>query len=254
MQELQRKLSQDNIRAFYHDNFVDRQVSDFILLLGPSFKLPSANVVDVGGGCGFFAKALQNRTNANVRVIDTDFQSIAFCKQAGINAAFGDALCPQVVGDENIICFNLILHHLIGASERETYQLQKRALSAWHSTARAIFINEYVYESFIPGVAGWLIFQVTRNWLLSQIGRFIARFVPSLRANTFGVGVRFRSHAEWCQMFSSAGFEVINTAIDRENYVSLPRRILMIRSCRRESFLLKPRQPQHIAAVGEVTS
>jgi hypothetical protein len=250
MQESQRTLSQDKIEAFYHDNFVETQVSDFVSLLGPTFNPSSENIVDIGGGCGFFAKAIRNRMSARVRVLDTDIKSIAYCKQAGIDAVYGDALKPEIIGDESIVCFNLILHHLVGASEPETYGLQGRALSGWHSTARAIFINEYIYESYVKNISGWLIFQITSNGILSKVGSFIARFVPSLKANTFGVGVRFRSHAEWREMFSGLGFDVVSAVIGKEEYVSFPRRLLMISSCRRDSFYLKPQSIRQDTAKG----
>jgi len=60
----------------------------------------------------FFAKALQNRIDLKVRVLDSDSQSIDFCKQEGIEATVGDALKPTIVGDETSVCFNLILHSL----------------------------------------------------------------------------------------------------------------------------------------------
>jgi hypothetical protein len=40
--------------------------------------------VDIGVGSVFFAKTLQNRIDLNVRVLDSDSQSIDFCYQAGI--------------------------------------------------------------------------------------------------------------------------------------------------------------------------
>ena len=51
------------IEAFYHDNFVESQVRDFIKLFGASIKLILGKVIDVGRGCGFFAKELQNCTD-----------------------------------------------------------------------------------------------------------------------------------------------------------------------------------------------
>ena len=60
----------------------------------------------------FFAKALQNRIHQKVRVLDSDSQSVDFCKQEGIDATYGDALNPAIVGDEKLVCFNLILHSL----------------------------------------------------------------------------------------------------------------------------------------------
>lgn len=241
MNNEQQILSQDQINAFCHDLFVEDQVRDFIALLGASINSSSGKIVDVGGGYGFFASAIQNRMNLLVRVLDTDTQSIDFCKQNGIEAAYGDALNPAIIGDENLICFNLILHHLVGKSEDETRNLQGRALSVWSSNARAIFVNEYIYESFVVNnISGWLIFQITSSSILSMVGRFIAKFIPSLQANTFGVGVRFRSHEEWRGLFASVGFDVIDTVIGKEESISLPRRLLLIKSCRRDSFLLKP--------------
>ena len=40
----------------------------------------------MAGGCGFFARALQNRIHQKVRVFDSDSQSIDFCKQEEIDA------------------------------------------------------------------------------------------------------------------------------------------------------------------------
>ena len=60
---------------------------------------------------------------------------------------------------------------------------------------RAVFVNEYIYELYVGNVSGWLIFQVTKSRVLSWIGRVVSTVVPSLRAKTFGVSVRFRTHA-----------------------------------------------------------
>ena len=112
MKGTQKTVSQDQITAFYHDLFVEKQVDDFIALSGFSVTPSLGNIVDMGGGCSFFVKALQNRIHQKVRVLDSDSQSIDFCKQEGIDATYGDALKPTIVGDESIVCFNLILHTL----------------------------------------------------------------------------------------------------------------------------------------------
>ena len=191
MKSTQKTVSQDQITAFYHDQFVKNQVEDFIALSGFSVTPSLDNSVDMGGGSGFFAKALQNRIHQKVRVLDSDSQSIDFCKQKGIDATYGDALKPTIVGDENIVCFNLILHHVVGRSEHETYKMQGHALAVWHSTVHAVFVNEYIYESYvINNFSGWLIYQITSHSVLSGLGRFVAKLSPSLKANTFGVGVR----------------------------------------------------------------
>ena len=131
--------------------------------------------------------------------------------------------------------------HWVGRSEHETYKMQGHALSVWHLTVHAIFVNEYIYESYvINNFSGWLIYQITSNSVLSGLGRFVAKLSPSLKANTFGVGVRFRLHKEWCKMFESLGFKVVGTKTGEEEFVSLLRRLLLIKNCRHDSFLLKP--------------
>jgi hypothetical protein len=233
----QRALSATQVEAFHHELFVEDQTRHFIEML------PSAGggvVVDIGGGCGFFARRLRQLTARPVRVIDTDPASVRACREAGINASLGDALAPQQAGDEEVASFNLILHHLVADTEAETRALQVRALRAWAGRVPAVFVNEYIYESFVARVSGRLIFQITKSRLLSALGRAVARVVPAFRANTFGVGVRFRSHAEWEEVFARAGWRVVDRRIGEVERVAPPLRVLLIRNIRRDSFLLRP--------------
>lgn len=235
---MQVKLNVDQIEAFYHNEFVASQVRNFYTLLGHR-GVNNDIIVDVGGGVGFFSYALRSSNpNARIRVIDTDAKSIELAQGRGLEAIQGDALQPPIVGDEGIVCFNLILHHLIAPTEEGTVELQSKALLAWKGHVKWVFIDEYIYDSYVGSLSGQLIYFITRSKLLSRIGRIVSRFIPSLNANTFGVGVRFRSQQEWCDLFSKLGFEVVDTVRGPEEHVSLPRRLLLIQSCRRDSFLL----------------
>ncbi|MBX3601723.1 MAG: class I SAM-dependent methyltransferase [Rubrivivax sp.] len=233
----QKTLSRAQVEAFYHDHFVDAQVRHFAALVLPRLPAPRA-VVDIGGGCGFFAQGVQAASGVHVRVLDTDPTSVQTCLAKGVDAIVGDALQPQVQGDEDVVCFNLVLHHLVGHDEATTRSLQARALTCWRERARLLFVNEYIYESYVPGVAGRLIFAITRSRILSSLAAAVSRFVPSLRANTFGVGVRFRDHAGWRRMFSELGYEVLGVVQGEDEPVSPARRLLLIRSIRRDSFVL----------------
>lgn len=234
----QRPLSSEQVEAFHHDLFVEDQTRHFIEM-APN-PAGSGLVVDVGGGCGFFARRLQQLTARPVRVIDMDPASVRACHEAGVHATRGDALAPIAAGDEEVASFNLILHHLVAGSEAETRALQVRALSAWHGRAQALFVNEYIYESFIARLSGWLIFRITKSRVLSALGKVVAKVVPAFKANTFGVGVRFRSHDEWVELFSQAGFQVEDRRIGNSERVAPPLRLLLIRTIRRDSFLLRP--------------
>jgi hypothetical protein len=235
----QRVLSERQIGHFYHDEFVTDQVDSFMRLAVPGL-VGDGTVVDMGGGCGFFAAAIATRGGIPVRVVDSDARSIETCRGSGLDADLGDALAPRIRGDERVVCFNLILHHLVGRSDVEVFELQSRALRAWCSGGRYVFVNEYIYESYLAAeFSGWLIWAITSSSLLSALAKLVSFVVPSLRANTFGVGVRFRTSMQWRLLFGRAGFREVGYLRGQDEPVSVARRLLMIKSCRRDSFLLQ---------------
>ena len=235
----QKILSASQIEQFHHDEFVENQTSDFINLTSIS-NLELKNIVDIGGGVGHFAEMLHKISDFKVRVIDLDPTSVEACAKKGIHSNIGDALKPNFFGDEDVVCFNMILHHLIGKNDDDTRYLQLSALKVWQDRTKAVFVNEYIYDSSVRGFSGWLIFKITSSSVLSAAANSIARFVPSLFANTFGVGVRFRSHDEWVEIFEDAGYEVTGYRKGLDEYVPLPRRLLLIKSWRKDSFFITP--------------
>ena len=235
---MQKILSAEQIEAFFHNNFVEDQVSHFVTLCGEHGEMKC--VIDMGGGCGFFAKQLNDAAGYNVKVIDMDQASVDACHRVGIDAIQGDALNPKISGNENIVSFNLILHHLVTGTDRDTLALQIKALAVWKTHSQYLFINEYIYESYIGNISGWVIYQITKNPTLSWIGGVVSRAVPSLKANTFGVGVRFRASKEWQEVFAAAGYVVKATVVGQKENVSFPRRLLLIKNISRDSFLLEP--------------
>lgn len=233
------KLDEIQLSAFYHDEFVSSQIKNFDILIDQRDK-DCRVIVDIGGGVGHFGRALHQRhPAANVRVIDMDPRSVERACEKGVAAFVGDALNPPISGDEDVVCFNLILHHLVAPTEKDTAELQSRALLAWRGRAKWLFVDEYIYDSYLGNLSGSLIYRITHSTLLSRIGRAVGKFIPSLNANTFGVGVRFRSENEWRAMFRKLGFEVVDYVRGPEEHVSLARRFLFIQSCRRDSFLLR---------------
>ena len=237
---MQKTLNAEQVAAFYHDGFVQQQVEHFKKIAFPSFQKDKV-VVDVGGGCGYFASTIKHELKIPVRVIDMDPVSVESAQKLGVEAMVGDALQPEKKNDEGIACFNLILHHLVANSESKTLALQARAISYWREKNVKVFVNEYIYESWFGNFSGWLIYQITKSKLLSAIGKGISNVLPSLKANTFGVGVRFRSNGEWKEFFEKTGFVVEKEIKGDKELVSLPRRFLLIKEVRRDSFLLSSR-------------
>lgn len=58
----QSTLSTEQIEAFHHDEFVEEQVRDFRAMLPANGR--TRLVVDVGGGCGYFARCVRDLTGA----------------------------------------------------------------------------------------------------------------------------------------------------------------------------------------------
>jgi hypothetical protein len=241
---MQHILASDQTAAFYHDLFVETQVQHFASLFDLA-KTPK-NVADVGGGCGFFAKSLMEQSGYSVKVLDVDQPSIKACHAAGIVAIESDALRPKITGEENIATFNLILHHLVSDSESATLAMQTKALAVWTQQVQHVFVHEYIYESYLSNFSGSLIYQITKSPVLSWIGNLVSKVVPTLKANTFGVGVRFRANKEWCQVFDEAGYKVESVVIGQNENVSLARRLLLIKEIRRDSFLLIPKASEAV--------
>jgi SAM-dependent methyltransferase len=236
---MQSLLKPDQVAAFYHSEFVTQQIEHFGTLIGKPPSDASKVLLDVGGGQGYFAAAAMKAFGLRCRVIDTDPVGVQTAKEQGVEAMCDDALNPTIQGDESVVCFNLILHHLVGSTERSTRDLQIRAIHHWAETSSQIFVNEYIYESYIGNFSGNFIYKITKSRILSAVGSFVARFVPSLKANTFGVGVRFRSNTEWKHLFKEAGYAVVSEKLGEPEHVSPARRLLLIREIRRDSFLLR---------------
>jgi len=210
----QKKLAESQLAEFNHGGFVPDQIRAFLeLTRHPDIDAVRAGdglVLDVGGGHGLFASALQEGGHEMVRVVDTDAAAILSCVGKGIDAIRGDVLSEDMRESGQYICFNMILHHLVGKGERDNRSLQKAALGKWRGRFRYIFINEYVYESpVIDGLSTWLIWTVTSSRVLSVVAKALSTFIPSLRANTFGVGVRFRSLRGWRQLFGECELKEI---------------------------------------------
>src|SRR3546814_12838548 len=94
----QTKLSAEQIAAFYHDEFVEDQVRDFRALIDGDRA--DTVIVDIGGGCGFFARRLRDVAGERTRVVALDSRSIEECARLGVEGQIGDALNPVPVGDE----------------------------------------------------------------------------------------------------------------------------------------------------------
>ena len=140
---MQTTLSKKQLEYYYEDFGDDTQTEHFIRLIPQKYLLSTNVIVDIGGGVGYFASSIRSRIELKVRILDIDSVAIDQCRNKGLTAIFCDALNPSIQGDEDVVCFNLVLHHLVGEDERSTLNMQKQALNVWKNHAKLIFINEY---------------------------------------------------------------------------------------------------------------
>ena len=161
-----------------HGDFVDMQVTQLKkLLFQEDIQFDSKDaIVDMGGGSGCFAARLTDLT-PKICVYDTDGNALGGCDRDLVLPVCSDALNPKIEDDVKLVCFNLILHHLVDGTEKEIRGMQTKALSFW--SKRYLFVYEYCYESFIDGLSGKLIYWITKSKCLSFLCKLVSFFISS---------------------------------------------------------------------------
>lgn len=246
----QRLLPERAHEAFDTAEGMAEQLQHFKSLLGYNHQ-SVFSLLDVGGGAGFFARAVQIEfPHAEVTILDLDEQSVMKGTKLGLNAIHGSIIDPPTEVREklfDVISFNLILHHIIGDDEPSTQDLQRRALKQVRDLLAndgLIFVHEICYEGrLFPDLSARLIYHMTANRYLSQAVRLAGKAIPALKANTAGVGVRFRPASGWILLADMSGLDIVNACQGgQEGHSWLRTTLLLIREVRRQSWLICPQE------------
>ena len=129
----QRILHRDALDVF-HDSipFAFDEIEDFKGCYNYD-RDSSFTLLDVGGGVGHFVLALQQEfPNMRATILDLDENAISKAKSNGLHAVVGSVLTPPPsipLQTFDVVCFNLILHHIIAENDRDTRKLQELAFS-----------------------------------------------------------------------------------------------------------------------------
>ena len=239
----QRILRRDALDVFHGEGQFALQIEHFKECYNYD-RDSNFTLLDVGGGVGYFVLALQQEfPNMRATILDLDESAISKAKSNGLDAVVGSVLKPPPsihLQKFDIVCFNEVLHHIIAASDRNTCKLQQLALlraKGLASQAGSIFINELCYEGKVfSDSSSAIIFHLLTNPLLSKIVASISAFVPSLKANTVGVGIRFRPYGGWVRLIESAGFQLSKKCEGAVEKPSFAKRLLLnIRHAQRVS-------------------
>lgn len=242
----QRVLPKSAIDEFDTPEGVAEQIQHFKNLLGidPSVVF---SILDVGGGTGFFVSALKSEfRNVDATILDLDQASVTKSVRKGLNSIHGSIVAPPrdlMSRRFDVISFNLVLHHIIAETDSSTVALQQQALRQARVLLKdggRIFVHEICFEGrFFADLSGLLIYRITSSHHLEKVLRFTGTIFSALKANTVGVGVRFRPLIGWEEIARSVGLEALNTCEGGpEGHSLLRKALLLIKEVRRRSLLL----------------
>ena len=246
----QRVLPQMAIDAFDTPEGTAEQLQHFKTVLGYA-RESVFSLLDIGGGTGFFATAVRKEfPRAAITILDLDESSVRKGRESGLNALQGSIIDPpaEIRGEQfDVVSFNLMLHHIIGDDEPSTYDLQRRALEQGRrlmTKEGKMFVHEICYEGrLLRDLSARLIYQITSSRFIGVAIRVIGKAIPSLNANTAGIGVRFRPSHQWMTLASKTGLILAKACKGEPERHSWIRRVcLLIQEVRRHSWLMSSAQ------------
>lgn len=177
-----------------------------------SFQDASVNVLDVGGGTGMFSDYLLERyINFQCIVLD-NAKSLLQKNRMHVRKRllYGSAedIGELVEEPQDLILFNLVLHHFVTKSYSSTLQKQREILSAASKVlkpnGRIFVIEDVVKGIFSDNLCSFLI-----NRLTSASNPVLARFVRRMGANTAGTGICFLGSNQWNKQFEESGLQIV---------------------------------------------
>ena len=223
-----RQLSDDQLLAFDTEYVTDKRWPTIQRCLQEDFSEGQFRFLDVGGGNGVFAdRILAAYPKATGTVLDSarvlldrnrsDPRKTLVCASAERLAELGER-------SYEVVFFNWVLHHLVGADYLASLENVRRALTTASGLLTSggrmsIFDNMYDGQA-IDGLPSRLIFHLTSSKLLAPLTR---RF----GANTSGVGVCFLSKKRWDAVLSSAGLAILRYSDEPPWQIPLHRRVLL---------------------------
>lgn len=210
MQAEVRQLSNPQLAAFDHDYVTDQGFAAIQEHLESEFGDRPFDVLDVGGGAGFFVDRLLKRyPNMSATVLDNSAllldQNVAHPRKRTLMGSGTDLLAA--VGDQrfDVVFFNFALHHFVVRRYADTRELQRVALrqaTQILSERGRVCVSEIAYEGAVyHNLPSRIAFEVTASQRL-------AKLTKRLGANTAGCGICFLSSSAWRREFARAGLTV----------------------------------------------
>lgn len=171
--------------------------------------------LDVGGGNGVFAdRLLAGYPAARGTVLDSAPSLLArnTPHERKTLQAQSAANLSHLEERFDLVCFNWVLHHLIGNSRKESIDHVRATLMSAVGllTPRGcIAVFENFYQGYlVDDLPGSLIFNLTSS-------KALARVTKAMGANTAGLGVCFQSKRGWLDTIARAKLMPIGIELDQ---------------------------------------
>jgi Methyltransferase domain len=213
-----KQLEDSQLETFDLEHVNDRLWEIIKEQIDKDFPNGDFNFLDVGGGNGVFAdRLLDYYPNSKGTVLD-NAQVLLDKNQINPRKII---ICDSVENLDSIenkydlICFNWLLHHLVGNSYSETRKNMSTAINAVIPllTSRGrVSIFENMYDGLvIDGLPSRIIFTLTS-------GKAIAGVIKKMGANTAGVGVCFLSQKQWIETIGRTGLQLVKYTDDDDKW------------------------------------
>lgn len=199
-----RTLDADQLERFNHHLQSPETEGNVIAHLRARYGDAPFTFVDVGGGAGSFSDVLLGAfPNAQGIVLDNAEYLLAknqpHPRKKTLHASITEITQHLAAASVDVICVNLVLHHLVAGSYVASRAMQHRAIADLVTLLKPAGCLSIIEQGFngiaIHNLPGWMIYQATASQALKAITK-------RLGANTAGVGVCFLSDATWQREFA----------------------------------------------------
>jgi O-methyltransferase domain len=209
-----KQLDDSQLEAFDAEYMDDKRWNIIKNQIDKDFPTGDFTFLDVGGGNGVFADLLLNYYPKSKGTVLDNAQVLLDKNQINPRKTI---ICDSVENLNSIetkydlICFNWLLHHLVGNSYSETRRNMATAINAvipLLSPHGKVSIFENMYNGLaIDGLPSRIIFTLTSS-------KAIAGIIKKMGANTAGVGVCFLSQQQWIETINKTELKLLQYTDD----------------------------------------
>jgi hypothetical protein len=224
-----KKLNEAQTHSFDMEYINENRWSIIKRCIDNDFYNKKFSFLDIGGGNGIFTDKILNTYNNSTGTI-VDNSEFLINKNQSNNRK--KVILDSVENLDNIlnnahfdlVFINWVLHHLVAESYAETEMNVVNILTLSSQFLNAdgrISIFEDIYDGiWFDNLPSHLIYHLTSL-------KSLAGLMNMWGANTAGVGVCFRSKANWMSIIQKSKLRMIEYTDDDNVYLSFPRRLFL---------------------------